>query len=233
MASRFGPSRVPRGFSGTIKGVLDAFAAALRLRLTAPLPGLDAQLRMAPKPRPAWDPQAGPPLRPAAGLVLLYPREDRWWLPLTLRASTLPHHTSQVSLPGGRLDPGESIEEAALREAFEEVGLPAAEVEVLGRLTPLPIPVSGHLLHPVVGVTGRRPTFSLAADEVERLIEAPLHHLWHPNTVKWERRERQSPPGGVLDVPYFDVDGARVWGATAMVLAELLAVLNEVEAPGD
>jgi hypothetical protein len=84
-------------------------------------------------------------------------------------------------------------------------------------------------LHPVVGVVGKRPTFSLAADEVERLIEAPLQHLRHPDTVKWERRERQRPPGGLMDVPYFDVDGARVWGATAMVLAELLALLEDVE----
>lgn len=220
---RAGRSRV------TIGVVPDAFVDVLRRRLTAPLPGLEAQLRMAPTPRPVWDPQATSPLRAAAGLVLLYPREDRWWVPLTLRASTLPHHTGQVSLPGGRLDPGESIEEAALREAFEEVGLSAAEVDVLGRLTPLPIPVSGHLLHPVVGVAGKRPTFSLAADEVERLIEAPLQHLRHPDTVKWEQRVRQQPPGGLMDVPYFDVDGARVWGATAMVLAELLALLEDAE----
>jgi 8-oxo-dGTP pyrophosphatase MutT (NUDIX family) len=212
--------------------VPDAFAAALRRRLTAPLPGLDAQLRMAPMPRPDWDPRGASTLRAAAVLVLLYPHEDRWWLPLTLRSATLPRHTGQVSLPGGRLVPGESIEEAALREAFEEVGLPAAEVEILGRLTPLPVPVSSHLLHPVVGVVGKRPVFSLAADEVERLIEAPLPHLRHPDTVKWEQRARRQPPGGLMDVPYFDVDGARVWGATAMVLAELLAVLNEAEAAG-
>jgi 8-oxo-dGTP pyrophosphatase MutT (NUDIX family) len=204
------------------------FADALRRRLSAPLPGLDAQLRMAPNPRPNWDPQASP-LRAAAGLVLLYPYEHRWWLPLTLRASTLPHHTGQVSLPGGRLNAGESIEGAALREAFEEVGLPAAEVEVLGRLTPLPIPVSGHLLHPVVGVVARRPSFTIAPDEVERLIETPLQHLQRPDTVKWEQRARLRPPGGLMDVPYFDVDGARVWGATAMILAELLALLEDAE----
>ncbi len=209
--------------------MLHDFANVLRRRLTAPLPGRDAQLRMAPNPRPDWDPQASP-LRAAAGLVLLYPHEDRWWLPLTLRASTLPHHTGQVSLPGGRLNTGESIEDAALREAFEEVGLPVHQVDVLGRLTPLPIPVSGHLLHPVVGVVKQRPSFALAADEVERLIETPLAHLRQPDTVKWEQRTRQRPPGGVMDVPYFDVGGARVWGATAMVLAELLAVLEDAEA---
>ena len=128
----------------------------LRRRLREPLPGFEAQLRMAPRPRPVWPPD-GPPLRDAAALLLLYPADGDWWLPLTVRASTLPHHTGQVSLPGGRLDAGETIEQAALREAYEEVGLPAAGVTVLGALTPLPIPVSGHLLHPVVGLAASRP----------------------------------------------------------------------------
>lgn len=183
---------------------------------------------MAPRPRPVWPPD-GPPLRDAAALLLLYPADEDWWLPLTVRASTLPHHTGQVSLPGGRLDPGETIEQAALREAYEEVGLVAEEVTVLGQLTPLPIPVSGHLLHPVVGMAAARPRFNLAATEVDRLIETSLSHLREPATVQWQQRTRQVPPGGVMDVPYFHVDGAQVWGATAMVLAEMLAVLAEVD----
>ena len=68
---------------------------------------------MAPRPRPVWPPD-GPPLRDAAALLLLYPADGEWWLPLTVRASTLPHHTGQVSLPGGRLDAGETVEQAAL-----------------------------------------------------------------------------------------------------------------------
>jgi 8-oxo-dGTP pyrophosphatase MutT (NUDIX family) len=90
-------------------------------------------------------------LRPAAALLLIYPHEDVWHVPLTVRGSGLRHHTGQVSLPGGRLDAGESIEQAALREAHEEVGVRPSEVEVLGRLTSLPVFVSGHMLHPVVG----------------------------------------------------------------------------------
>ena len=201
----------------------------LRRRLSEPLPGFEAQLRMAPRPRPVWPPD-GAPLRDAAALLLLYPADGDWWLPLTVRATTLPHHTGQVSLPGGRLDAGETIEQAALREAYEEVGIPAAGVTVLGPLTPLPIPVSGHLLHPVVGLAESRPEFTLAAAEVDRLVEARLSHLREPATVRWEQRIRTLSPGGVMEVPYFEVDGAHVWGATAMVLAELLAVLAEVDA---
>lgn len=210
-----------------------AIADAIRERLARPLPGLDAQLRMAPRPRPGWDPRHLPEgLRDAAGLVLLYPHGDMLQLALTLRGAALRHHTGQVSLPGGRVDAGESIEAAALREADEEVGLPPAAVEVLGRLTPLHIPVSGHLLHPVVGVTAARPEFRVAEAEVERLIEVPLAQLRDPGIVAWEQRRRERPPAVLMDVPYFAVDGAKVWGATAMILAEFLAIVADVESAG-
>lgn len=210
-----------------------AFADALRTHLAAPLPGLDAQLRMAPRPRPGWDPHTVPEgTREAAGLLLLYPHEHAWHVLLTLRASALRHHTGQVSLPGGRVDPGETLEQAALREAFEEVGIGAAGIDLVGRLTPLHIPVSHHLLHPVVGITAARPQFRIAEAEVERVIEAPLVHLRAPGTVRWEQRVRERPPSVLMDVPYFDVDGARVWGATAMVLAEFLAVLDAIDGGG-
>jgi 8-oxo-dGTP pyrophosphatase MutT (NUDIX family) len=208
--------------------VTTAFDDQLRRRLALPLPGLEAQLRMAPRPRLTWNPQTDPPLRDAAALVLLYPRDDVWWLPLTLRASTLPHHTSQVSLPGGRVDPGETLEQAALREAHEEVGVESADVTVLGQLTPLPVPVSRYLLHPVVGVAPRRPDFRVASAEVDRLIETSIAHLQDAETRRVHQRPFYRTAEGTMDVPHFEVDGTQVWGATAMVLSELLAVLDEL-----
>lgn len=204
-----------------------AFADALREHLSHPLPGRDAQLRMSPTPRPWPGDEAA--LRPAAVLALLYPRDGQWHIPLTVRSAGLRHHTSQVSLPGGRLDhPGESIEDAALREAHEEVGVDRTEVEILGRLSPLPIAISGHLLHPVVGMMSSRPVFTVAVDEVDRLIEVSIARLLRPDAVAWEERVRSLPPHGVMSVPYFEIEGARVWGATAMVLAELIVVLERL-----
>jgi 8-oxo-dGTP pyrophosphatase MutT (NUDIX family) len=195
-------------------------------------------MRMAPRGRLPWDGQGT--LRPAAALVLLYrasgTADDRephvWHVPLTIRGASLRHHTGQVSLPGGRLDPGETIEAAALREAEEEVGLAVGDVELLGRLSPLAIPVSGHLLHPVVGVIDARPTFRLCEGEVERLLEVPLMQLHHAAAVRWEERLRERGPRLPMQVPYFDVDGFHVWGATAMVLAELLVLLDELGVEG-
>ena len=100
-------------------------------------------------------------------------------------------------------------------------------VEVLGGLTPLHIPVSGYLLHPVVGSAAARPAFAAAPDEVERVIEIPIARLLEPDVIAWERRTLSGTPQAWVDVPYLDIGGARVWGATAMILAEFIALLEE------
>ena len=205
--------------------------ASLRAAI-AQLPGSEAQLRMSPNPRMPWDPARFPDGgRDAAALLLLYPHAGDWHLPLTVRGSDLRHHTGQVSLPGGQVDAGESIERAALREAAEEVGVDPAAVRVVGQLTPVRIPISGFLLHPVIGVMDARPQFRPDDWEVARLIEVPLESLRDTSIIQIAHRTREVD-GRVedMEVPCFAIDGEQVWGATAMVLAEFLAVL---ESAGD
>lgn len=205
--------------------------ASLRDALARPLPGLAAQLRMAPRPRPpAWQPDVFPEeARRAAALVLVYPVENRPHLVLTLRASDLPFHRGQVSLPGGAIHAGESIEEAARREAREEIGLQDALVCVLGRLTPVHISVSGFVLWPVIATAAARPPFAPDAREVARLLEVPVELLAHPARL---RRETRLHDGQPIEVPYFDLSGERVWGATAMVISELLHLIGMWRADG-
>jgi 8-oxo-dGTP pyrophosphatase MutT (NUDIX family) len=201
----------------------------LRDRLGVRLPGSAAQLRMAQQPRRGWRPDVYPEgCRQAAGLLLLFPTDDGLRVLLTLRRHDLPDHGGQVSLPGGELEPDETRIEAALREAHEEVGIDPALVTVLGPLTPLHIPVSNFVLHPFVGTTARRPPMQAAASEVARILEPQLDHLADPahhgvvSTARAAATQR---------VPFFQVDNLRVWGATAMILAEFLALLDVAPNP--
>ncbi|MEM1115484.1 MAG: CoA pyrophosphatase [Bacteroidota bacterium] len=205
-----------------------ALVSAVRARLGAALPGHAAHAEMAPYPRrtkPEVISVEGKDGRPAATLLLLYPEADgAAHFALTVRQPSLRAHSGQVSLPGGSLEPGETPEDAARREAFEEVGVDPEAVEILGRLTPLYIPPSGFSVWPVVAATPRRPSFVAQEAEVAALVEVPVAHLLDPAM----RRHRARDLGGqAYEVPFFRLGGQEVWGATAMMLAEAAVVLAD------
>jgi 8-oxo-dGTP pyrophosphatase MutT (NUDIX family) len=202
----------------------------LRRALAEPLPGVDGQLLLAPRPRRGWQPGTVPDdCRIAAALVLVYPDpQGDARVVLTVRHADLPFHAGQVSLPGGAVRDGETLEQTALREANEEVAIDPAVVRVCGRLTPLHIPVSGFVLHPIVGTTPERPELRACPREVDRVLEPALAVL--AETGRW-RVETRAFRGADYRVPVFDLDGALVWGATAMVLGELLSALGRPPNP--
>jgi 8-oxo-dGTP pyrophosphatase MutT (NUDIX family) len=219
----------------------------LETGLRAGLPGAAAHLRLAPVVRREWPAGFNPArVRHAAGLLLVFPKTinakpaelakqrnslrplrststDAAHIVLTVRAGTLERHRGQVSLPGGVVEPGETFEQAALREAHEEVGLSPAGVRLVGPLTAIDIPVSGFRLHPIVGVVATRPQLAPSDGEVARILEVDLDDLVNPARFGSIERERD---GLVQAFPAFLVGGSEIWGATAMVLAEFLALLG-------
>jgi 8-oxo-dGTP pyrophosphatase MutT (NUDIX family) len=214
-----------------LRAPLDDLQAFLRHRLAGPLPGPDAQRRFASRPpRPEWAPDLTPATaRRAAALILLYPGDAGTVLPLTVRHADLAQHPGQVSLPGGAIDPGESAEAAALREADEELGVPRDVVIPLGSLSTLWIPVSNFIVTPVVGIARARPAFRPHPREVAAVVELPLAHLVDGARIGWARRD--DARGGPIDYPYFDVEGHAVWGATAMILSELACLFEPDHGP--
>ena len=171
-----------------------------------------------PVPRPV----RRPPNRPGepnqgAVLLLLYCKKGDVYLVLTRRRDDLQSHAGQVSLPGGRREHRETLQEAALRETYEEVGVPPSRITILGRLTPLYIAPSDFEVHPFVGWHEPAPVFVPQDSEVAELLEVPVALFLRDESRDqelWEWRDI------LLEVPFYRIDEHKVWGATAMMLSE-------------
>lgn len=205
----------------------DHVRAALSL---ADFDGTAAQRRMAPVSRPMSRPTdrtAGPRL--GGVLLLLYCADDELHIVLTKRPEYEGVHAGQVSCPGGRHEPPETLGDTALRETYEEIGVPPAEVELLGELTCLYVMPSDFEVHPFVGryIGPGRPRFVPDTREVAAILEVPLRLLLDPATRAEEEMELR---GGLrLRVPLFAVGEYKVWGATAMILSEFVERLRQVK----
>jgi 8-oxo-dGTP pyrophosphatase MutT (NUDIX family) len=161
--------------------------------------------------------------------VLLYDRDDRLFLPLTQRAQTLQTHGGQISLPGGAREPQDkSFSETAVREVSEELGVPAEAISVLGPLTPLYVPPSRFCVYPYVGRALCPFSMRPDPDEVAEVIEVPLDHLLDPGSKGVRTRTRD---GRRYEVPLYKLADHQVWGATAMILAEFLAMVRAALVP--
>lgn len=170
--------------------------------------------------RPLQPPDSITP-RLGAVLILLYPDGDDLRFPLTVRSQRLANHRGEVSLPGGAVEPSDADAAAtALRESHEELGIQIEQLRVLGKLTSWYIAPSNFLITPVVASLDHKPELFPNSDEVSAVITSTLRYLLEPGSViteEWTLR------GNQMIVPFFSIEGHKVWGATALVLSELVA----------
>lgn len=162
--------------------------------------------------------------RSSAVLLLLIKRGESFFIPLTERHTYKGVHSGQISFPGGKKDARDKdLQQTALRECHEEIGL-NENVNVIGELSPVYIPVSKFIVYPYVAVySDKEPDYKLNLSEVKNLFELNTLDLMNPDTVK--QTVVEPSPGYKLKTPYFDVHGKIVWGATAMILSEFKKLL--------
>jgi 8-oxo-dGTP pyrophosphatase MutT (NUDIX family) len=199
----------------------------LTATLLEDLPGEAAQFRMAPlaRKRISEMPLGDTSIRRAAVMIPLFRSKKQDCLLLTVRSTYEGVHSGQVSFPGGKFDENESDPiQVALREMEEEVGIKAEHVQIIGKLSPIYIPVSKMHVQPVIAWV-HDANWLANKYEVAQLLEVPIHQLFQTNVIK--KKSMEFSPGMPVEVPYFDIQGHVVWGATAMIISELLSVLEK------
>ena len=161
--------------------------------------------------------------RPAAVLIPMFHDAGQWHLLLTERTQQVEDHKGQVAFPGGRVDAEDADRVAtALREAEEEVGLKRQDVRVLGRIDEL-LTVSQYRITPVVGVFPWPYDFTLSKAELSEVFSVPLRWLADPANVE-VRQRHPLIPGRPINVYYFEYAGHTIWGVTARIILNLLAI---------
>jgi len=210
--------------------IVDSFITYLGMELERTLPGREAQDTMIPpwrRDQPGDSGTMSEPIvyRDAAVLILLYEQDAHWYFPLIERSEHPGPHSRQIALPGGSIEKGERAEHAAFREFEEELGASCADFRFLGALSPLLVPVSRFRILPFVAFSPAIPVFRPAPAEVAGWFPVEIRHVADGR----HRSSSQVKHGDETRIaPCFMISGHTVWGATAMVLAELASVLGRM-----
>jgi 8-oxo-dGTP pyrophosphatase MutT (NUDIX family) len=205
-----------------------AMVKKLSERLLLPLPGGDAHEPFRAHPvgdvRPLYD-HALPP-KPGGVIILLYEDEGRIKFPLIKRSEYAGAHSGQISLPGGKSDPGENAIQTALRECEEEIGVNRDLLAVIGKLSDFFVMPSNFMVTPVIATIDHKPEFKPDAYEVARLLQGDLSLLLKQGAIK--QKEILAAGKYKMIAPHFEIEGEVVWGATAMMLNEFRLVVQEI-----
>jgi 8-oxo-dGTP pyrophosphatase MutT (NUDIX family) len=197
-------------------------------RLTMALPSAEAHdpLRAIPIGNviPKFEHKVPPKL--GSVMVLLYEENGQIKFPLIKRAEYNGAHSGQISLPGGKAEPGEDAVQTALRECEEEIGIKASSIKVIGRLSEFYVIPSNFLVTPVVGTLNTKPLYNPDPYEVFKVIEANVHDLMREDAIR--TKEILAAGHYRMNAPHFEIENEVVWGATAMMLNELRIVLREI-----
>jgi len=198
----------------------------LNERLKKPLPGNKAHLttRIKTKSEVTFSNTEETAI-PAAVLILLFPFKDEIQFFLTKRTEDVEHHKGQISLPGGIRENNESLNETALRETKEEVGIDSTKIIISGSLTPFFIPVTGYIVHPFIGWCKEKPSTKIHDVEVNQLFSVSITELMDEKILQTEQWNIR---GYDAIVPYYNFGKCKVWGATAAILSEFKSILEDI-----
>lgn len=207
--------------------MFDTFIKNFSTQLSNPLPGQDAQYKMAPGTRQRLTETEIAEYNPkkSAVLILLFPEKNTIKTIFIVRPAYDGVHSGQVAFPGGKVEKyDKTLQNTALRETYEEVGVPTDEINIIGKLTPLYIEPSNFMVHPYVGYCNERPTFVPDKREVEEIIEYDLFNLNNKDILT--KKEIMIANTFAMTVPCYVINDQIVWGATAMITSELNQVIE-------
>ncbi|MFH1051442.1 MAG: CoA pyrophosphatase [bacterium] len=204
----------------------ELFIDFLSERLRKPLPGLESQKMMAPTTPKDYFRTFEPSetANQSAVMALFVKNKSGIDLLLTLRSKNI-SHSGQISFPGGRCEQGETIEEAALRETYEETGIDSGSIKIIGKLSDLFVPPSDNIITPVLGYIEDKPLIKVNHDEVEEVFYVPLSNLINDD---FRKNEEWDFKGVTVTIPLWNIHPTTpLWGATAMIISELLEICRE------
>jgi 8-oxo-dGTP pyrophosphatase MutT (NUDIX family) len=207
--------------------MIENFSTYLKHKLQEKLPGKTAHIEVAPYRKVDFDKKELQQAKKSGVLILFYVKDQEIYTALMQRTIYEGKHSGQISFPGGKVEKSDkSIYHTALREANEEIGIATKDIEIIGQLSEVFIPVSNFHVIPVVGIIRNIPQFKIEKREVEEIIEFKLTHLI---TQELKQNKVKLANNTILQVPSFEHNQKIIWGATALMLNELKHILVEWE----
>lgn len=161
----------------------------------------------------------------SAVLILLFEKDNQVYIPFIVRSIDGRVHSGQIAFPGGRFEEGDqNLQQTALREAAEEIGINPIKLRVLGQLTPIYIPPSNYLVQPFVAVAKYQPVFQRDDKEVAAILELPMLELLKQENIT--NSVFSVSTGEDVEAACFSIDEHLIWGATAMILSEFIEIIH-------